>query len=221
MIRLIAASLLMLTLLNGCIGSYDGLLAIESAEEAHQRFLNLTESYIETCTTVTGLNDSLEAHIMFSTQQCYKDNSGDTFTRQNDQFLIAYVHKEFSDTIQTVRIYNMIYRRDWTFPYNARYRINENLMTELVNRVHTDVTCIDSYNCFHTEHYTFDLSFYDLLDEAERRKEQGFLTFEYRINTRNGGVIDRVFNVSEIIGLKNKIDDTLNIIPMIGNSGNH
>ena len=182
------------------------------AQESEDRFYSLTGDFIETCTTVAGTGDQLETVITFSTQNCYKAEGGILRMTWNDQFIRGYVSKT-SKSITTLQVYSVIYSRQgtWIYPYQANYLINEKLITDDGVDIASDVDCSSSdlYNsCTYRNDYGFNLDL-AIFDEARRLKSIGKQEFSYRIKTRAGGDVNRIFNVEEILGLESRMNKVI------------
>ena len=50
------------------------------------------------------------------------------------------------------------------------------------------------------------------IEEAKRLKESGKKEFGYRIKTQKGGDFDRKFNLEEILGLQEKVKNTISTL---------
>jgi hypothetical protein len=177
-------------------------------QESEDRFNSMTTESIELCTSVTGQGDPLETIITFSTKSCYTTENGILRMKWNDQFIRGYVSKT-SKSITSLQVYNVIYTRQgtWIYPYQANYLINDKLITDDGVDIASDVDCSSSdlYNsCLYKNDYGFDLDL-EVFDEARRLKSNGEQLFNYRIKTKAGGDINRVFNVEEILGLESKM----------------
>ena len=177
-------------------------------QESEDRFYSMTTDSVELCTSVTGQGDPLETIITFSTQSCYTTENGILRMKWNDQFIRGYVSKT-SKSITSLQVYNVIYTRQgtWIYPYQANYLINDKLITDDGVDIASDVDCSSSdlYNsCLYQNDYGFNLDL-KVFDEARRLKSNGEQLFNYRIKTRAGGDINRVFNVEEILGLESKM----------------
>ena len=182
------------------------------AQESEDRFYSLSSEFIEACTTTSGLGDPLETIVTFNTTNCYKQEGGILRLTWNDQFLRGYVSKS-QKSIMSVQVYNVIYSQQgrWIYPYQANYLINGELITDDGTSIASDVDCSMSStygSCRYKDDYGFDLDL-RVFEEARRLKDEGKQTFNYRIKTRAGGDIDRIFNVEEIIGLENKMKSTI------------
>jgi len=181
-------------------------------KESEDRFYSLTSDFVETCTSVSGQGDPLETIISFNTQSCYTAENGILRMKWNDQFLRGYVSKT-SKSILSLQVYNVIYTRQgrWIYPYQASYLIDNKLITHNGINIASDVDCSSSdlYNsCLYRNDYGFDLDL-KIFEEARRLKSIGEQTFSYRIKTRAGGDIDRIFNVEEILGLETKMKNVI------------
>ena len=176
-------------------------------QESIDRYNNLTKDFITDCTSVYGLNDRLESFLTFSTKNCYQEQGGILRFVWNDQFLRAYVSKTTNE-VELIQVYSVIYHRKgtWAFPYSASYLINDVLQNKDGIEIATDVSC-SSVSCTYREDFGFDVGS-EIFDEARRLQENGIRDFQYRINTRVGDV-DRIFNVVEILGLEEKIKQSI------------
>ena len=182
------------------------------AQESENRFYSLTSEFIENCTSVTGLGDPLETIITFNTINCYKAEGGILRLTWNDQFLRGYVSKS-SKSVMSLQVYSIIYSQQgrWIYPYQGNYLIDGELLTDDGTSISSDVDCSMSStygSCRYRDDYGFDLDL-RVFDEARRLKALGEQTFNYRIKTRAGGDINRIFNVEEILGLENKMKSVL------------
>ena len=126
----------------------------------------------------------------------------------NDQFLRGYVSKS-TKSILSLQVYSIIYSQQgsWIYPYKANYLINNELISDDGISIDSDVDCSMS-STYGSCHFKNDYGFYlDLrvFEEARRLKAEGIQTFDYRIKTKAGGDVNRIFNVEEIIGLENKM----------------
>ena len=199
--------LILLFFLNSCASP--GQVALESED----KFDSLTSDFIETCTSIKGVDDQLEAMIIFSTQDCYKSEGGIFRMVWNDQFLRGYVSKS-TKSILSVQVYSTIYYsqpQDWIYPYQANYLINDELISDDGISIDSDVDCSMSStygNCIYKDDYGFDLDL-RIFEEARRLKAEGIQVFNYRIKTKAGVDVNRIFNVEEIIGLENKMNSLL------------
>ena len=182
------------------------------AKESLDEYNNLTSDFVKTCTTVKGLNDPLERILVFNTRNCHqpKISSG-------DQFLRVYVSKE-NKYIQRVLVYNIIYsRRDgWINPRSGDFLINGKLQSNKGISIDTDVDCRNVSptlysSCLYIDDYGFDLPL-EIFEEAKRLKESGKKEFGYRIKTQKGGDFDRKFNLEEILGLQEKVKNTISTL---------
>jgi hypothetical protein len=206
MIKLLSVPLI-LVFISSCVNP------AQLTKESNEKFNNLTSDFVKTCTTVKGLDDPLENFLVFSTEYCYQQPRVLT---GNDQFLRVFISKEVK-SLQKVQVYNVIYTRldGWINPRSGNFLINGKLNSNKGKSIDTDVDCTNSRNyisgsCLYIDHYGFDLPS-EIFEEAKRLKESGKKEFAYKIKTQRGD-FDRKFNVEEILGLQEKIKDTISML---------
>ena len=89
------------------------------ASESEDRFDSITSDFIQTCTSVRGVNDPLETTMIFSTQNCYKAEGGILRMVWNDQFLRGYVSKS-TKSILSLQVYSIIYSQQGSWIYHTK-----------------------------------------------------------------------------------------------------
>ena len=182
------------------------------ASESEDRFYSLNSDFVQSCTRVSGDGDPLETIMTFSTENCYKAEGGILRMVWNDQFLRGYVSKS-DKSIMSIQVYSIIFTRTgrWIYPNQANYLINNELISDDGISIASDVDCSMSStygSCLYRDDYGFNLDL-RIFDEAKRLKSIGEQTFNYRIKTRAGGDVNRMFNVEEIIGLETKMKNAI------------
>ena len=211
MIKLLSVPLI-LVFISSCVNP------AQLTKESNEKFNNLTSDFVKTCTTVKGLDDPLTRFLVFNTRNCYQQPR---LLTRNDQFLRAYVSKK-NKSLQTIQVYNVIYTRldGWINPRSGNFLINGKLNSNKGTSIDTDVDCTNSMtptalgyisgSCLYIDHYGFDLPS-EIFEEAKRLKESGKKEFAYKIKTQRGD-FDRIFNLEEILGLQEKIKDTISML---------
>jgi len=184
------------------------------AKQSEADYANQTVSNILKCTSVDGINDRLSNIITLSTQNCFKRVNGILKMVWDDQFLRAYVDKKTKKII-SVQIYSIIHNRSgaWANPRSVNFIINSDLLTADITNINSDVDCTNSDlygSCLYREDVGFSTD-YKIFEEAKSLESKGIRDFEYKIKTRIGDA-RRIFNVVEIIGLHQKIQDVISSI---------
>ena len=175
-------------------------LELDVSKEGFARHMRVVDDSLEASAEIT----SLYGYRVFAKNGVVYD----------DNFLRAYVHKKTGETVY--QVYDRVYMKDWYYLYRVNYRSGDEVKTQKLQRISSDVercSSVPELGCRLREDVAW-LASRELLNEIaesyvtdDKRKAWEYRkTWEYRLKAKQGPDVNRTFYAAEVAAFIEAVD---------------